>query len=103
MMSYLGPTAKYKLTEVGTAHWTSPNAGATNESGFTAVGGGERMSDGGFYWIKSFGIFWSSTQYPEIYNSVIRSWAIVLESVSDQFKTNAFEISYGFSVRCVKD
>lgn len=33
-----------KLKETGTDHWNTPNTGATNESGFTAVPGGYRSS-----------------------------------------------------------
>lgn len=35
-----------KLKESGTTHWQTPNIGATNESGFTAVPGGFRSQDG---------------------------------------------------------
>jgi hypothetical protein len=31
-----------KLKEAGTAHWSSPNIGATNESGFSVFPGGYR-------------------------------------------------------------
>ena len=31
-----------KLKETGLEHWNSPNEGATNESGFTALAGGRR-------------------------------------------------------------
>ena len=37
-----------KLKETGTAHWISPNTGATNESGFTALPSGNRFYDGTF-------------------------------------------------------
>ncbi len=46
-----------KLKEEGTSHWIQPNAGATNESGFTALPGGSRekfggslMGESGFWW-----------------------------------------------------
>ena len=35
-----------KLKETGTLHWDSPNLGATNESGFTGLGGGYRYQNG---------------------------------------------------------
>jgi uncharacterized protein (TIGR02145 family) len=34
-----------KMKSVGTVHWESPNAGATNESGFSALPGGARGAD----------------------------------------------------------
>ena len=34
-----------KMKEVGTLHWISPNTGATNESGFTALPAGCRLSN----------------------------------------------------------
>jgi uncharacterized protein (TIGR02145 family) len=37
-----------KLKEAGTAHWASPNVGATNEFGFTALPAGGRSCDGKF-------------------------------------------------------
>jgi uncharacterized protein (TIGR02145 family) len=37
-----------KLKEKGTSHWQSPNAGATNETGFTALPSGERKQSGVF-------------------------------------------------------
>jgi uncharacterized protein (TIGR02145 family) len=37
-----------KLKEAGTTHWKSPNTGATNEFGFTALPTGGRSCDGNF-------------------------------------------------------
>ena len=50
-----------KLKETGTIHWTPPNAGATNSSGFTALPGGlidpggytYNQGNGGYYWTSS--------------------------------------------------
>ena len=67
LTTYLGgaEVAGYKLKEAGTNHWQSPNAGADNASGFTALPGGYRdvSSDfGGFFdWIGNFGLWWSSS------------------------------------------
>lgn len=51
-----------KLKEIGTTHWKSPNTGATNLSGFTAVPGGCRTYDGTFYSIGTSAYFWSATE-----------------------------------------
>ena len=55
--------ANAKIRESGTTHWQSIASDATNISGFTALPGGTRFSDGQF---NGFGIlmyFWSSTEY----------------------------------------
>ncbi len=48
-----------KLKETGTAHWTSPNAAATNASGFNALPAGSRNIDYQNFTIS--GYFWTSS------------------------------------------
>ena len=50
LTNYVGDdsVAGGKLKEIGTTHWTSPNTGATNENGFTALPGGDRLLNGVF-------------------------------------------------------
>jgi len=48
------------LKEAGTSRWFSPNTGATNSSGFSALGGGFRGSDGIFYNLGEHGSYWGA-------------------------------------------
>ena len=61
MIEYLGgeSVAGGKMKETGTIRWNAPNSGATNESGFTAVGAGYRGIDGEFSSLKVDGILLS--------------------------------------------
>jgi uncharacterized protein (TIGR02145 family) len=55
-----------KLKEVGTVHWQSPNVGATNESGFTAIPTGNRHLDGAHIPVnKTVGVY--CTKSPSYY------------------------------------
>lgn len=87
-----------RLKESGTAHWVSPNQGADNVSGFTALPGGTRQDDGLFGGIGYSGMWWTSTAYN---NFECMGWVMR----NDEASTNAFYASKesGFSVRCVKN
>jgi len=62
LTNYLGGinTAGGKMKEIGTTHWETPNSGATNESGFTALPGGFRDWKGTFYYLGHSGLWWDS-------------------------------------------
>jgi len=100
LTDYLGGTsvAGGKLKETGTTHWTSPNTGATNETGFTALPGGSRYSNGTFGGIGDYGHWWCATEL-----SAASAWS---RYVSGNFSSVLRSGSYkevGFSVRCVRD
>ncbi len=101
LADYLGgdELAGGKLKESGTAHWLSPNTGATNESGFTAYAGGYRSSYGNFINFGSEARFWSSTMYI----TTEYGWYRYLGYDYSQFMRTWLHSSFGLSVRCVKD
>jgi uncharacterized protein (TIGR02145 family) len=88
--------------QAGTGLWESPNEGATNESGFTAIPGGCRMqnnpTDWYFLYIGSRGVWWSSSASD---NEDVRSRTIYY---SFTFLQNNYpNRKDGCSVRCVKN
>ena len=101
LTTYLGgeSVAGGKMKEAGESHWTSPNTGATNESGFTALPGGYRyFYDGTFFNIGSHGHWWSSAQY-----STGSAWGRRLSYNSSNVLWSFYTKEDGFSVRCIKD
>ena len=100
LVDYLGGDAGGKMKETGTTHWNSPNTGATNESGFTALPGGCRFSIGGsFYDMGYYAFFWASTEYGTYY-----AWSRVLFYYSSSvYRKYYYGKRDGFSVRCVRD
>jgi len=88
-----------KLKESGTTHWNSPNTGATNSSGFTALPGGQRFYDysGIFFGIGTSGFFWTSTKNASPY-----VWHWMLSNNSAGFGGEDYETGLGLSVRCLK-
>jgi uncharacterized protein (TIGR02145 family) len=64
LLDFLGglSVASGKMRESGISHWASPNQGATNESGFSALPGGYRSwSDGSFKSWYNAASWWTST------------------------------------------
>ncbi|MGD0753939.1 MAG: fibrobacter succinogenes major paralogous domain-containing protein [Bacteroidales bacterium] len=91
-------TAGGKLKEAGSAHWLSPNKGADNSSGFTALGAGIRYFEGTYASVLSYASFWSAT---EVNNDDY--WYIGLYFNDAEFIMDHANKKNGFSVRCLKD
>jgi len=87
-----------KIKEIELAHWASPNTGATNSSGFTALPGGNRQNSGSYFGLNSDGDFWSLTE-----GSNIGAWARYLYYNFEYVNRDQYYKEGGFSVRCVKD
>jgi uncharacterized protein (TIGR02145 family) len=83
----------------GTSLWKSPNIGATNSSGFTALPSGMRLySDGSFTLLSTHAFIWSSSEA-----SPTQATAAFLFHSSAQMDRTSFEKNFGFAVRCIKD
>ena len=87
-----------KMKSIGTAYWNSPNTGATNESGFSALPGGVRNSVGSFFDIRNNAFFWSAT---ELDNS--NAWNRYLNYNGGLVYVNYSNKSFGASVRCLRN
>lgn len=100
LTEYLGGYmyAGWKLIETGTTHWSSPNTGATNESGFTALPGGSRQ--GSFGGLGVTGSWWSSTATD--YNDSFAWYLHLYSNNSAALMLTTFRTT-GYSVRCIKD
>jgi uncharacterized protein (TIGR02145 family) len=103
LSDYLGglSIAGGKMKEIGTSHWTSPNAGATNSSGFTALPGGYRESNGIFWEIGKYGFWW-----PHMWrNDFINNRSLYLGYLSSSLipSSGLGDIRMGLSIRCIKN
>ena len=100
LINYLGGVSYgFKLKEIGTTHWNSPNTSATNESGFTALPGGFRNDNSGlFYEIGDNGYWWSAKEA-----SSFNAWSRRLDYDNGYVYRYNFNKINGFSIRCIKD
>jgi uncharacterized protein (TIGR02145 family) len=87
-----------QLKETGLSHWLSPNTGATNQTGFSALPGGYRYNNGTYDSIGIRGSWWSST---EAY--VTDAWYRSVHYNSISYSRGGYKKAFGLSVRCIKD
>jgi uncharacterized protein (TIGR02145 family) len=98
--TYLGgdAIAGGKLKETGTTDWMQPNTGADNSTGFTALPGGLRFSNGDFTDLSIIGTWWSTTEYSTEY-----VWLRDLYWSTNYInRYYGYGKSFGFSIRCLK-
>ena len=92
------PVAGGKMKVAGTTSWTTPNTGATNESGFAGLPGGYRTNNGTFSNVGTNGYWWSSAE-----SSTTFAWLRNLFYSSGIIYRFIFNKKFGFSVRCLRD
>jgi uncharacterized protein (TIGR02145 family) len=78
--------------------WNSPNTEADDSSGFTALPGGYRNSDGSFGLIRDYAVFWSATEI-----AISNAWFRYLYSSISNVNRFSYYKSVGASVRCLRD
>ena len=87
-----------KMKETGLGHWNAQNIGATNESGFSGLPGGNRFPNGEFVNIGSYGSWWSSNEF-----NASSAWFRLLYSFSGVVSRDDGDKGLGMSVRCLRD
>ena len=99
LSNYLGgdEVAGGKLKQTGTTSWESPNTGATNSSGFTALSSG-RSGDKAMEHISKTTFFWTNVDDDDA-----TSWCGALYSSRGDLALIPIEKKNGFSVRCIKN
>jgi len=108
LINYLGGTdqAGGKLKDTGTCFWNYPNAGATNETGFTALPGGIRRFSycadstcANYEDLNNAAYFWSNTNSGRGESA----YAIRLINTSQELSKSGIHKYNGLSVRCIWD
>ena len=89
-----------KLKEAGTAHWISPNTGATNSSGFTGLPGGYRYQDN-FLFLGTIGYWFGASETSA--NNIQFQGGLALQNDWTNASLLTGNKSDGYSVRCINN
>jgi uncharacterized protein (TIGR02145 family) len=84
--------------EGATGLWGTPNADATNSSGFSGAPGGHRLYNGGYDYIGDAGFWWSSSELDSFL-----AWNRFLYYDNGIAGRNFDGKQFGFSVRCLRN
>ena len=104
LIGYRGNNEGGKMKSTGTREggdglWHSPNEGATNESGFSALPGGFRdPSNGGFAQMGNVAVFWSSSEGDRNI-----AWIRGLDYNHSRINRDSGGKKAGLSVRCIRN
>lgn len=89
----VGPGSKMKATSGSSPAWDGNNI-----SGFSALPGGDRYYNDGFFYNNDHAYYWSSTQ-----SSISNSYYRDLITGGSQVLRGAASKSNGYSVRCIQN
>lgn len=79
--------------------WEPPNTGASNSSGFSALPGGHRNSDGQFVGVRYYGDWWSATPV-----DATTAWGRDLDNEDPGiYRLGDLSKKDGLCVRCLRD
>lgn len=87
-----------KLKDTRELFWSTPNTGATNESGFTAIGSGIRSLNSSYDHLDTRSYYWTTDE-----NLPTHAMMRELRHNYEAIYRSGFEKKNGMSVRCVKD
>lgn len=97
LVRFIGGGRGERLMETGLAHWISPNSNANNDTGFTAVPGGERDQSGSFINLGTYCYFLTPGM-----SNLNGIWVSISYNYSMNLSYYASKKA-GASIRCVKD
>jgi uncharacterized protein (TIGR02145 family) len=88
-----------KMKSIGTvSYWSSQSAGTDNSSGFSALPGGFRLTDGSFNNLSNSAVFWRATEVDSN-----NAWSSRLEHNTSSVDRISVKKKLGASIRCLKD
>jgi uncharacterized protein (TIGR02145 family) len=96
LATYIGgypTTVGGAMKETGTTYWNAPNTGATNSSGFSARGSGNRSPSGSFLFNKVGTQWWTS----DVTNNTV-----AITAASATISAGNADVKYGMSLRLIK-